>query len=235
MKLRSETGSTWPASSRQASRRWSALRAAVEMRARPVGPEHGDPDAARVEPLRVGADDVLDQAPAAALEDPAVLVDEVVVADVVPAVREHVVALDAAHDGRRLRRRIAVRPRRVVHDRELEAVRERRLRPHDGLVGAPARTPGDRRLIGPQRRLRGRRGQRRVGRSRLARDEERPQARDGPGDAVLDRRRARPSTRDCRRSSPARPSPRRSWRRGGRPPRGGRAARRSRCRTRSPS
>src|SRR5215203_2220472 len=61
-----------------------------------VAPDQRDPDRARVEPLRVRADHVpLDAAPAP-LEDLAEAVDEEVVADVVPAVSEHVVDLDPA-------------------------------------------------------------------------------------------------------------------------------------------
>ena len=77
-----------------------------------VRPEQRDPDRAGVEPLRVRADDVPLDAAVAALEHLPVLVDEKVVADVVPAVALHVVDLDPAHDRRRLRRRVRVRRRR---------------------------------------------------------------------------------------------------------------------------
>ena len=72
-------------------------------RLRLVVADHRDSGAPGVEPLSVSADDVLRDSPASALEDLAVLVDEEVVTDVVPAVREHVIALDASHDRRRFR------------------------------------------------------------------------------------------------------------------------------------
>ena len=90
-------------------------------RRRVVDAEDRDAHTAGVEATGVRADHVLRDAAAAALEDSAELVDEEVVADVVPAVREHVVALDAAHDRGRLGRRVAVRARGVVDDGEAEA------------------------------------------------------------------------------------------------------------------
>jgi hypothetical protein len=91
----------------------------------------------------VRAHDVpVDPAPTA-FEDLAVLVDQKVVTDVVPAVREHVVALDPAHDRRRLRAAVRVRADRVVDERKTHRVRIRRLlAPPDLLVRAPG-GPGD--------------------------------------------------------------------------------------------
>ncbi len=60
--------------------------------------DQSHPDRAIVETHRVSADDRLVHPAVAALEDLAVLVDEEVVADVVPAVAEHVVELDSADD-----------------------------------------------------------------------------------------------------------------------------------------
>ena len=114
-------------------------------RRRVVDADDRDADAARVEAPGVGADHVLRDAPAAAFEDAAVLVDEEVVADVVPPVAEHVVALDAADDRRGLRGRVAVRPGGVVDDREAEAGGDRGRPPDDRLVGAPAGAAHDRR------------------------------------------------------------------------------------------
>ena len=65
--------------------------------------EQGHPDGAVVEAERMGTDDRLLHPAVAALEDLAVLVDEEVVADVVPPVSEHVVGLDPADDRRGLR------------------------------------------------------------------------------------------------------------------------------------
>ena len=112
-------------------------------RGRVVRPDQRDADRALVEPLRVRPDDVpVDTAPPA-FEDLAVLVDEEVVADVVPAVREHVVALDPAHDRGRLRAAVRVRAGRVVDDREAQRVGVGGLlAPTNLLVRAPAR-PGD--------------------------------------------------------------------------------------------
>ena len=88
--------------------------------------DHGDADRAGVEAARIRADHVLVDAAVAALVDGAVAVDEEVVADVVPAVRLDVVDLDPAHDRGRLRGRVVVRARRVVHDREADRRRVRR-------------------------------------------------------------------------------------------------------------
>src|SRR5690606_23406000 len=89
-------------------------------------------------------DNVLVDPAAPALEDLAVLVDEKVVADVVPAVREHVVALDAAHDGGRVRSGVGVRPGGVVDDGKADGVRVIRRPAYDRLVRAPGRARDDR-------------------------------------------------------------------------------------------
>ena len=82
----------------------------------------------RVEALRVGADHRLVEPAGAALVERAVLVDERVVADVVPAVRVAVVAADREHDLRRLLRRVVVQRDGVVHVDRLHrpVVRRRR-------------------------------------------------------------------------------------------------------------
>ena len=119
-------------------------------------PHQRDPRRAGVEALRVRADHVPVDAAAASLVDRAEAVDEVVVADVVPAVSLHVVHLDPSHDRRGLRARVVVRSRRVVNDEQSHGRRERRLCTDDLLVGAPARARDDRRRAGlaqpPQRR-----------------------------------------------------------------------------------
>jgi hypothetical protein len=81
---------------------------------RTVCPEHGNADRARVEPFRVRADHVLVDAAVATFEHLPVLVDEKVVADVVPAVALHVVDLDAAHDRSGLRSCVRVCSGRVM-------------------------------------------------------------------------------------------------------------------------
>ena len=141
--LKVESGSTCATSRRQARSRIERGASRGCDRGRVVGPDQRDADRALVEPLRVRADDVAVDAAAPAFEDLAVLVDEEVVADVVPAVREHVVALDPAHDRRRLRAAVRVRAGRVVDDREAHRVGVGGLlAPTDLLVRAPAR-PGD--------------------------------------------------------------------------------------------
>ncbi len=64
----------------------------------PVGAKYGDANRTRVETLRVSADDVSGDASCSALEHLPVLIDEEVVADVVPAVGLHVIDLDPPHD-----------------------------------------------------------------------------------------------------------------------------------------
>ncbi len=115
---------------------------------RAVLAEHCDPDRAGVEALRVGADDCLVDPPVAALEDLPVLVDEEVVADVVPAVPLHVVQLDPAHDRGRLGRRVVVRAGGVVDDGEVDAVRDLRRPLADRLVRVPTRSRDDVRRAG---------------------------------------------------------------------------------------
>lgn len=102
-------------------------------------------DRAGVEALRVRTDHVLVHAAAATLVDRPEAVDQKVVADVVPAVSLHVVDLDAANDRCRLGLCVRVRSCGVVHDSEPVRGCKPRLRAHDLLVGAPARTRDDRR------------------------------------------------------------------------------------------
>ena len=92
-------------------------------RRRAVVADQRHPDRALVEALGVRADDVPVDPPEAALEDLAVPVDEEVVTDVVPAVGEHVVALDPTDDGGRLRPAVRIRAGRVVDDGEADAAR----------------------------------------------------------------------------------------------------------------
>src|SRR2546427_1001834 len=84
------------------------------------------------------ADDGFVDASVTALEDLPVLVDEKVVADVVPAVALHVVHLDPAHDCGGLRGGIRVRAGRVMDERKLEGGCVAGRRTPDRLV----RTPG---------------------------------------------------------------------------------------------
>src|SRR5712664_3560560 len=83
-------------------------------------------------------DDWLVDAAVTPLEDLPVLVDEKVVADVVPAVPFHVVDLDAAHDRGGLRGGVRVRSGRVMHERELKSRGETRR----GTANRLVRTPG---------------------------------------------------------------------------------------------
>ena len=102
------------------------------------GSDHCDADGSGVEPSRVRSDDIPLAPAVAPFVHGAVAVDEEVVADVVPAVRLHVVHLDAPHDRGRLGGRVVVRSGGVMDDGE----------PHRGgvlgsvsancLVGAPA-------------------------------------------------------------------------------------------------
>ena len=71
------------------------LAAALGTLRRREGSDHRDADGAGVEPPRVRPDDVALDPAVAPFVDGAVAVDEEVVADVVPAVRLHVVHLDA--------------------------------------------------------------------------------------------------------------------------------------------
>ena len=142
-----ESGSMCARSSRHASSCSSgALRGRADRRAAVV-PEHRHADGAVVEAERVCTDDRLVDAAVPALEHLPVLVDEEVVADVVPAVALHVVQLDAAHDRRRLRRGVVVRAGRVMHDGEVDRRGDLRIRATDRLVGAPRETRDDRRCV----------------------------------------------------------------------------------------
>ena len=81
-----------------------------------VGPEQRDAGRAGVEAARMRSDDGLVDPPVPAFVDRAEPVDEVVVADVVPAVAPDVVELDPLHDRRCLRLRVRVAAGRVVND-----------------------------------------------------------------------------------------------------------------------
>ena len=154
----------------------------------------------RVESLRVRADHGLVEPAGAALVDRAVLVDERVVADVVPAVRVAVVAADREHDLRRLLRRVVVQRDRVVHLHRLHRCRSSGAARGTQLDGAPVLA----------------RDVRERGRSWLwaawtlvaalpDRHEVQPQPRHAPVEPVLDRR------------APGRPRPGRSRRARARP------------------
>ena len=108
-------------------------------------PDRRDTGRDGVVALRLGADHGLVDPARAALEHLAVLVDEEVVADVVPAVGVAVVARDPEHDPRRLLGPVVVRADRVVDERGLHlAVLGRRAR-RDG-VAAPLGAGDDRGL-----------------------------------------------------------------------------------------
>ena len=104
-----------------------------------VGAEHRDPGRDAVVALRLGADDGRVDAAGAALEDLAVLVDEEVVAEVVPAVGVAVVAGDPEHDPRRVLGVVGVGRHRVVHERDLDRA----------VVGGRARRDGVAAPLGP--------------------------------------------------------------------------------------
>src|SRR6266550_5241632 len=106
--------------------------------ARAVRPDHGNTDRAGVEPFGVCADDWFVDASVTALEDLSELVDEKVVADVVPTVALHVVDLDPTYDRRRLRRGVRVTAGRVMDEGKLEGACVARWCTSDRLV----RTPG---------------------------------------------------------------------------------------------
>jgi hypothetical protein len=116
--------------------------------------DDGDPDRARVEPLRVGADDIAVDPAVPALEDLAVPVDEEVVADVVPAVPLDVVGHDPAHDRGGLSPRVRVRPGRVVDDGEADAARVEGRGPANRLVRAPGEAEDDGRRSRDRQRAR---------------------------------------------------------------------------------
>ena len=116
MNVSVDSGSTWARSRRHASRRASELAAPHAGSRRREASDHRDPDGAGVEPPRVRADDVLVGAAVAAFVHSAEAIDEEVVADVVPAVRLHVIQLDASHDRGGLGRCVVVPARCVVDD-----------------------------------------------------------------------------------------------------------------------
>ena len=108
------------------------------------GAEHRDAGGLRVVALRLGADDRLLDPARAAFEDLPVLVDEEVVADVVPAVGVAVVLGDGEHHRGRLVGRVVVGGDGVMDEGHLHhAVVGRRARRHGG--GAPRRARDDRR------------------------------------------------------------------------------------------
>ena len=141
-----------------------------------------DPRRLRVEPLRVSPDHRLVEPAGAALVERAVLVDECVVADVVPAIRVAVVAADREHDLRRLLRRVVVERDRVMHlDRLHRSVVRRRARNAAGSSPVLTRDVGER----------GGRGLGGVDLRRALPDrhEVQPQPRHAPVEPVLDRAR----------------------------------------------
>ena len=109
-----------------------------------VAAEDGDAHRAGVEALRVGAHDGPIDAARATLEHLAVLVDEKVVADVVPAVARHVVELNSPHDRGRLLSRVVVRAGGVMDKHEAD-VRRECGRPLELLVRAPGEAADERR------------------------------------------------------------------------------------------
>ncbi len=122
-----------------------------------VRPDDRDARRAGVEPLRLRPDHRLRHAAVAALEDGAALVDEEVVADVVPAVRAHVVGVDAADDPGRIRARRGRGGVGVVDEHHLELGRVGRRGTPDRLVGVPSRARDDPRPGGERRDHRPRR------------------------------------------------------------------------------
>ncbi len=116
----------------------------------------GDARSLRVEPLGLCADDGLVEPAGAALEERAVLVDEGVVADVVPAVRVAVIPAYREHDRRRLLGRVVVERDGVVHvDSPHAAVLGSRTR--RAPVGAPVLAGDVRGRWWPVRHVRSRR------------------------------------------------------------------------------
>ena len=106
-------------------------------------PEAGDAGRHAVVALGLGSHDGRLDSPRATLEHLAVLVDEEVVADVVPPVAVAVVARNGQHDRGRVLRVVVVRGHRVMNERELDlAVDRSRARRHCG--GAPRRARDDR-------------------------------------------------------------------------------------------
>ena len=102
-----------------------------------------------LKPMRVRAEHRPGDPALAPLEQGAALVDQEVVADVVPLVAAHVVRLDAADDRRRVGAAVAVGAGRVVHEEHLHVAGVLRRCPDDRLVGAPP-GPGDHGRRGPR-------------------------------------------------------------------------------------
>src|SRR5205085_12312407 len=105
-----------------------------------VAADHRDAERTGVEAERMRADDRFVDAAVSAFEHLAVLVDEEVVADVIPAVALDVVDLDAAHDRCRFAARGVVRAGRVMHAGIVDAVAVLRSSTADLLISLPAKT-----------------------------------------------------------------------------------------------
>jgi hypothetical protein len=90
-----------------------------------VGADHCDPGGDGVVALGLGTDHGLIDPSGAALEHPAVAVDQQVVADVVPAEHVSVVVLHAAYDRGGLVDRVVVGRDRVVHEGQLNLAEDR--------------------------------------------------------------------------------------------------------------
>ena len=123
-----------------------ASRRGLRQRRQRAVADHGDAHAAGVEALGVRADDRSVDASAAALVDAAVGVDQEVVANVVPAVRAHVVGVDRADDRGHVAGRVAVRRVGVMHEDHAHRVGVARGRPAHRLVRAPPGPRDDGRL-----------------------------------------------------------------------------------------
>ena len=124
------------------------LHARLRIAHRGERPDRRDPGRDGVVALRLRADHRLVDAAGAALEHLAVLVDEEVVTDVVPAVGVAVVAGDAEHDARRLLRPVGVRAHRVVDERGLHLAVERRRARRDRVAAPLAAGDDQRRDLG---------------------------------------------------------------------------------------
>ena len=146
------SGSTCATSSRHAMRLTRASRRGLRQRRQRAVPDHGDAHAAGVEALGVRADDRSVDASAAALVDAAVGVDQEVVANVVPAVRAHVVGVDRADDRGHVAWRVAVRRVGVMHEDHAHRVGVARSRPAHRLVRPPPGPRDDGRLTRRRRR-----------------------------------------------------------------------------------
>jgi hypothetical protein len=116
-------------------------------RLRHEGADEGDAHGPGVEPAGVRADHRLGDPAGAALVDGPEAVDEEVVADVAPAVRLHVVGVDAPDDRRGVLLGVVGRPRGVVDDAELQPAGVRGLVDPQRLVGAPLSPSDDLRLL----------------------------------------------------------------------------------------